>query len=129
MTREGILSFLSRTRRDIQETQERSSLESPSYRVSNLPGFGLSREKPNRQAFAVHFGRLEDRNAPTFSPFLLETPRWGISPEGNIRSCVTPKERLDVEELISNMFYVYNYISSFMFPFHQRSSGDQRFAV
>jgi hypothetical protein len=29
-----------------------------------LPGFGLSSEGPNRRAVAVHFGRLEDRNAP-----------------------------------------------------------------
>jgi hypothetical protein len=32
--------------------------------MSKLPGFGLSSEGPNRLAVAVHFGRLEDRNAP-----------------------------------------------------------------
>jgi hypothetical protein len=57
-------------------TQKRSLLESPGYGVSNLPGFRLSSEKPNRQAFAVHFGRLEDRNAPRIRyPFLS----WGLA--------------------------------------------------
>ena len=36
-----------------------------------LPGFGLNSERPNRQAFAMYFGRLEDRNAPRIRrPFL-----------------------------------------------------------
>jgi len=35
-----------------------------SIRVSKLPGCGLSSEGPNRLAIAVHFGLLEDRNAP-----------------------------------------------------------------
>jgi hypothetical protein len=29
-----------------------------------LPGLGLSSEGPDRLAVAMHFGRLEDRNAP-----------------------------------------------------------------
>jgi hypothetical protein len=54
----------SRSRRDISETQKRSLVGSQGYGVSKLPGFGLSSEGPNRLAVAVHFGRLEDRNAP-----------------------------------------------------------------
>ena len=44
--------------------------------MSKLPSFRLSNEGPNRQAFAVHFGRLEDRNAPRIRyPFLS----WGLA--------------------------------------------------
>ena len=31
--------------------------------MSKLPSFRLSSERPNGQAFAVHFDHLEDRNA------------------------------------------------------------------
>ena len=45
------------------EDSETNMTRIPRLRVSNLPGFRLSSEKLDG-AFGVHFGHLEDRNAP-----------------------------------------------------------------
>ena len=40
----------------------------------------LSSEEPNRQAFAVHFGRPEDRNAPRIPYHMVSWPSTQLNP-------------------------------------------------
>jgi hypothetical protein len=88
MTRERRSFFYKR-----DETQRRSSLE---YRVASLPRLGGSREIPNNQAFDVHFGGIEDRNASRIQyPF----PLSGLASMNPHPSA-----------LVSNIIYVTKYI-------------------